>query len=449
MTDIRKASQVLFLLSVAVWGAVSSSGTAFGEETPKKIKYFSVRSGTTKTRTGLEYESKKVVLAGADRPEGKRWLTYEPSEGYDLEALGLQIKPSTTLVMQGSPNPNTPPGSGKFAQSWVMYLDFIKKLEDWGQLFVQFEPGWGLGVDPDLALFSGVDHNAHDTGGRFLIRKYWYEQYFLNKQVTVRCGVLHAIDWFDLNNYVDDDDNQFLGYPFNNSPAIEWASGCTFAEHIHMAFEAAPFIELDLGHFEGSADWQQLFKNGMYIAQGNIKPSALIGADPVKWGGNYRFYGWVNDRDHLKYVEAGQMQGNESYINYGLGLSFDQIVANAFDLFGRFGWERPDIIPVSGSATVEWAWSGGIQVSGKYWARAEDHIAVAVGQDFVSKEYKDAGNPGSNEGHIEAYYSWRLNRCLTISPDLQLIWNPNGVSKAWQGNSEPVFVYSTRIHYVF
>jgi carbohydrate-selective porin OprB len=136
-------------------------------------------------------------------------------------------------------------------------------------------------------------------------------------------------------------------------------------------------------------------------------------------------------------------------VNYGFGLSFDQVVENVFDLFGRFGWQRPDLMPLAGGPTVEWSWSGGVQVCGKYWKRNEDHIAVAVGQDFVSKEYKDAGNPGSNEGHIEAYYSWKLNRCLTVSPDLQLIWNPNGVSKAWQGDMEPVWVYSARVQYVF
>jgi carbohydrate-selective porin OprB len=437
----------LLILLYAIAENAAYGGDVTPQEAPQKINY--TKHGISRIRTGVPCKSEKTVLFDSARSQDKPYLSYEPGEGYDVDTLDLQIKPSTALILQGTPNPNRSPGRGKFGVSWVMYLDFEKKLSDWGALFLQLEEGWGDTVEPDLALFSNVNHNAYDVGGRVMLRKFRYDQYLADKQITVRVGKLRPMDWFDLNNYSDDDDVQFLNNMFNNSPSIEWPSGFTFAEEINMAFHAVDFIELDLGHFEGDATWQQLFRNGMYIAQGTIKSAELLGIDPAKWSGNYRFYGWVNDRDHSKYAMQTETPASGKFANYGFGLSFDQMIGQTLGVFSRFGWQRPDLVPVSGGATVEWTWSGGIQINGRYWNRCEDHLSFAVGQDFVSKEYKDAGNPSSNEGHIESYYSWKLNRCLTVSPDVQLIWNPNGVSKSWQGDAEPIFVYGTRIHYVF
>ncbi len=416
-------------------------------EGPERIPY--VTHGVTRTRIGLPYDSQKVVLADVGGPGNKSRITYDPSHGYTIEPSGIEIRPSGTFILQGTPNPNTPPGSGKFGVSWLGYLDFYKKLGDWGSLFLQLQEGWGDTVEPDLALFSNVNSNAFDIGGRITARKYRYEQYLFDNQVTVRCGKLRAYDWFDQNAVADDDDTEFLNDMFNSSEAVDWPSNFSFGEEVTMAPRSVDFLELDLGHFEGNDKWQQLFKHGMYVAQATIKSARLFKIDPEQWAGSYRFYGWLNNRDHSKYVTRGQTRGAGEYTSYGFGLSADQMVTSRLVLFGRFGWQQPDMVPARGGACVEWSWSGGVQICGAYWSRVQDHIAVAVGQNFVSKEYIDAGNPGANEGHVEAYYSWKLNRCLTISPDVQLIWNPNGVSTSRQGDGEPVFVYGVRTHYVF
>lgn len=447
LTDAVKKTAIasFFIILCASQCAVYADDGMAGD-TPQMIRY--MNHGTPRYRTGLPYESAKKTLLGNGWEGGRPWLTYEPSEGYTVDALDLSIRPSTVYVLQGAPNPNLSPGTGKLGSSWVMYVDFEKKFGEWGLFFLELETGWGDTVQKDLALFSNVNHNAYDVE-RLDLRKWRYEQYLFEKQVTLKCGKLRAMDSFDRNNYAEDDDVQFLGNLFNNSPAVEWPSQFSFGEEVNVALDAVNFLELDLGHYEGNDDWQQLFKHGMYIAQTKLKPAELFGLDPAQWTGNYRFYGWANNRFHSKYVDEGESQGEGKYINYGLGMSFDQMVGKKLGVFGRFGWQRPDLKPAGGGPTVEWAWSGGIQICGVYWKRTQDHLSISVGQDFVGTEYKDAGNPGSNEGHIEAYYSWKLNMCLTISPDIQLVWNPNGVSKSWQGDAEPVFVYATRVHYVF
>jgi carbohydrate-selective porin OprB len=206
---------------------------------------------------------------------------------------------------------------------------------------------------------------------------------------------------------------------------------------------------LSLGHFEGDADWQKFFKYGLYIAQVAIRTDKALGLDPKAWVGHYRLYGWINNREHRKFAEKGQLPVAGSYVNYGFGVSCDQMITKWLDVFGRAGWQRPNVIRASGGATIEWSWSAGAQINGCYWKRIDDRFAFAIGQNFVSKEYIDAGNPGSNEGHVEFYYACKLNPCLTISPDIQFIWNPNGVSSSSKGDADTIFVYGTRLHYVF
>ena len=135
-----------------------SAAPAFGDEaiapsdSPKTIHY--IKHGVPRIRTGLSTEDEWSTLAGPIQPGGEPLLKYKPSEGYDIKALGLTIKPSYTLILQGTPDPNLPPGSGKFGASWNLYLDFAKKIEDYGLIFCQIMSGWGETVAPDLKLFK-------------------------------------------------------------------------------------------------------------------------------------------------------------------------------------------------------------------------------------------------------------------------------------------------------
>jgi carbohydrate-selective porin OprB len=82
-------------------------------------------------------------------------------------------------------------------------------------------------------------------------------------------------------------------------------------------------------------------------------------------------------------------------------------------------------------------------MTGKYWKREKDILALGIGQVVPSKEYIRAGNQGRAEGHLEAYYSFALTDFIFVSPDLQLVWDPAGVSSQ---TTDPVFVYGLRVH---
>ena len=390
----------------------------------------------------------KEVEAETKIQEAKSWITYTPEEGIRINPPDFTIRPSGTAVFQGVSHANNGGGCG-LKSSWLIYIDMEKELSDWGTIFLRLNPGRGQTVLTRLNLFSNVNYNAHDSRICPLARKFWYEHHFLDEQLNITCGKMNPTRRMDQNRYAHNDDTQFLAYIFNISGTVEYAPHYTFGIAADACFENTDFLEFNLNYFEGDADWEKVFKHGIYAAQVNIKPASLFGIDPERWDGNYRFYGWTNTRCHNKLVEEGEPQSvNDKRINYGFGLSFDQMLTDAFGVFTRFGWQRPDLIRLvsweTGGATLKWTWSVGGQVKGKHWGREKDVLGIAVGQDIPSREYKNAGHPASTEGSAEVYYSFALNKHLYISPDFQVAWNPFGVKP-----SDNIYAYGVRVHVEF
>ncbi len=131
---------------------------------------------------------------------------------------------------------------------------------------------------------------------------------------------------------------------------------------------------------------------------------------------------------HTKWSDPG----TTTQPNFGFGTSFDQKVTDDLTLFGRLGWEDPNV------SMVEWAWSTGFQLEGVPWGRGNDYLGCAVGMDIPGGDYGDAGNPDLPEGHLELYYNIHLNDNFSVSPDYQLVWNPNG------SDSDPINILGLR-----
>jgi len=372
------------------------------------------------------------------------YITYTPGEGMEIKALDVKFEPSTVFDFQGCPKPNKRPG-GDFGVSWVAYYDVYKKFGDWALAFAQLRQGWGDTVEKDLSLFSNVNYNASDYGGNIKLKKFSYEHYFCDKQLSVSCGKLKPRNLFCQNRYAYDDDTQFINTLFNLFPGIEWPVDFTFTIHAKMCLQEISFLEFEFNYFEGDADWEKIFKHGVFTWQLNLKPASFFDLDDEQWKGNYRFYAWLNARKHARLVNRGDTPTIDTKLpNYGFGISFDQMATDVFGLFCRLGNQRPDVIPANGNAAIVLAWLGGIQMTGKFWQRGKDVVSFGVGQVVPSKEYIGAGNAGKPEGHVETYYRCQINECLQIGPDFQLIWNPDGV-----GGETPVFTYGFKTRIVF
>ena len=89
-------------------------------------------------------------------------------------------------------------------------------------------------------------------------------------------------------------------------------------------------------------------------------------------------------------------------------LSFDQQMGDVVGAFLRIGWQDE-------CAAVDYAaiWSGGINISGSPWQRAEDNIGLGYA-------YLDGGNQDiSHSQAAEAYYRFVINEYFALSADIQ------------------------------
>ncbi|MFH1768837.1 MAG: carbohydrate porin [Candidatus Omnitrophota bacterium] len=330
---------------------------------------------------------------------------------------GFSIGGGTTFIAQGTDNANgdqlSKNGEDILEASYSLDLEFEKQFDDYATTFLHLETGHGMGVENELKLFSGVNRDIDDSDSGVNITEAWYEHRF--SLFTLTFGKIDSSGYIDINQYANDESRQFLGRIFKNSPVIEFpddnSAGMIFL------LEPADFIEVTLVMADAEADWQGLLDNIFIAGQLNIKPSLFTRT------GNYRVCCWLNDKEHTKWEDSTKTKKE----SYGFGISFDQVLTDNLGAFIRYGWQDPDVFMNGNDFSLEHAWSVGLQLGGSLWGRSDDRFAFAFGQILPSDDYKDANSlRGKSEEHLEAYYSLCVNDNFTLSPDLQVIWDPYG-----------------------
>ena len=378
-------------------------------------------------------------------------IQYKPGEGVELGPCGIKIQADATYVLQGTPNANNAADGthkGRCDAAWSSDIYISKAFDDWGLALLHMEPGQGVGAEDQLSLYSNVNRDSNDTGANVPITEIWYEHYLFERQLTLTAGKMDPANYLDQNQYAFNECTQFIARIFRNSPAIEWPDDNTLGGQIVLAPNFMPYLALNATYFNANNSYEDVFSKPFISTELTIKPSQIFGWDDNNWDGNYRFYFWYNGLDHTKLVGQGEPAPDyPKEQNVGYGLSFDQMLTDALGVFVRAGWQRQDITFVStnpNAAPIEGQWSCGCQFCGKLWHRDDDVLGIAIGQAIPGKPYKDAGNGGAPEGHFEAYYRFKVTSNLYISPDLQYIWNPRGITEDYQGHDGTICVYGVR-----
>jgi len=355
---------------------------------------------------------------------------------------GLELGAGGTMIVQGTNNTNYRGGQTRKEDrtdaSYSVDVTLAKEFKDvGGRAFIHLEAGQGAGLEDNLTLYSNVNRDAGDNGARAELTEFWYEQDLLKNKAAVTFGKLDPTVYFDQNEVANDETTQFLGRIFRNSPIVEFPDNGAGIRLAYLPFE---WLELGYGLFDGSGGWEKIGDSLFNIGQAHFK------ANFFNLPGNYRFYLWNNNADHTKWLDSEKNKEGA----YGFGLSFDQKITDIITAFFRYGRQNPKVYNPAITAadgsnySLEQSWSTGFQVEGKPWGRENDVFAFAVGKVIPSDDYKkaNAGFEAKPEGHLEAYYKIHVNDHLSISPDVQYIWNPYGKDVA--GNSSGIFVGDIR-----
>ncbi|MCD4781838.1 MAG: carbohydrate porin [Candidatus Omnitrophica bacterium] len=340
----------------------------------------------------------------------------ERSSGIAPLVRGVEIGASATYVYQFTDKANGDDLSENSEDvgdaSYSVDISLTKEFKN-GTAFIATEAGEGAGVDDELSIFSTI--NADATGGdsNIGITEAWYEHRFVPLTVTV--GKVAADVFMDSNEYANDETTQFLGSEFKHSSTIEFPDNSV---GLIIGVSLSDTVTAEAILIDGNADWEDMFEDTFYGGQFTISPEIAGKA------GNYRVFGWGSGRDHTKWNDSTAVQEN----SYGFGLSADQELTDIIGVFARYAWQNPEVYLNSESYSLEHSYSFGMQIVGEPWGRDEDVVGIAFGQIFPSDDYKAAGSnlKADSEGHIEFYYSYKVNNHLTISPDVQIVMNPYG-----------------------
>ncbi len=357
---------------------------------------------------------------------------------YDL-LEGLSLDVGSTTVVQASRNVNgdSQLSAKEDATSATVKVDIAldKQFGDYGEGFVYLKSGNGAGLDAKLKTFSTVNDSADDDSNVRLVEA-WYEHKFSPMSGVLTFGKLDPTGYIDTNEYANDESIQFLGGMFVNSPVVDFSDN---SPGLHLGVSPLEFLDFALEALDADGDGQDMFDAMFIAAQVNFKPKFL------GKGGNYRFYAWQNNSNHMKWQDATK----DKEKSHGYGLSFDQELTGIAGIFFRYGWQDPKVfspqydslgaLDWSGSVySLKQSWSIGPQFKGTAWGRPDDVTGIAFGQIIPSDEYKNyyAGLSGAadpqakSESRLEWYYNFKVNGHLSLSPDLQVIWRPFGKDAA-------------------
>jgi carbohydrate-selective porin OprB len=390
----------------------------------------SVRDELKALKTRIEQLEKKLSEQDTKIEKQETVIAEHDSSFKELEGIkdvvsGLEISLGATSVVQGTDGN----GNDSTDATYSVDLEITSKIGENGTALLYLEGGEGSGVYPELGGFNGYNADAFadpdDDGADLQISEIWYEHSFKEGKVVATFGKMDVTRWFDANEVANDETSQFLADVFVNNIAVEFPD---YAYGARVTISLNEMFDISFGALEADSDYEDIFDENFLIAELGIKPKILCRQ------GNYRIYGWTNngDKEDLKDPDKSQDDG------HGVGISMDQEITDAITAFARFGWQNDDVY------AVEYAGSLGFQVAGSLWGRDEDMFGLGYARSEIGEDYRDSlradgMRTAPAEQSIEAYYSFKVNDHISLSPDIQYAKDREG-----KESEDSVFVFGLR-----
>jgi len=342
--------------------------------------------------------------------------------------------------------------SGRYTGSYDLeMLADLQKLLDFetGIIFLHLEGGWpdAEGID-GTSLGSCFCVNADAIGDiPILVKQLFYEGPFIKDNLTLMIGKIDFTGVFDRSTYADDEITQFLNGSLVDDPTI-------------------PFPEYSLGAvlvWDITDSWYIM--GGVADAQANGRET---GFRTTFHGEDYFFYaletgitpeldssnGWMPGAYRVGIWNDPQPKANTDYEDAGKSyrddigfyISCDQMLVKENDdpedgqglgVFGRYGFAHGVKNDVANF------WSIGFQYQGLFEARDEDVLGLGFAQGFFSDQ-ASATYTADYESVLEAYYSASVTPWLNVSPNIQYVANPGGVSDV-----DDAWVLGVRVQMIF
>ncbi len=300
-----------------------------------------------------------------------------------------------------------------------------------------------------------------------------------------KAGLIYMGNMFDNNNFANSEHLQFANTQFVNSPSWRpnfvgpstvWQLEKSLLRDKAFLRGTAGIVSLsDRDYFGGfGGNYEVQLGHKFFNKEGNLRAGF--------WNFNFRAGSkppFVTPSDItgtslLSLLPGGTTNGSQPTGGY---FNFDQRIWKDIGLWGRYAFNDKQFgeVLLGGLLSSRASWSFGTEVPIKMLTkrRPDDVLGVAYGQiapytrgtitpatpAFVSLNgvpattldqvnanlaQIDPGAQSRNEKVLEAYYRFQLNKNVSISPDVQYIWNPGGT-----GPQPGIFVLGSRLTVTF
>lgn len=327
--------------------------------------------------------------------------------------------------------------SGRYAGSYDVEASAdLERMLGWSDstAYMLLEGGWPRDgcIDPAaVGSWFGVDGDA--IHGEWIdVAELWFLRSFADDRLFVQVGKADlsagieyrdVVSAFDLNPYANDEHSQFLNGALVNNPTIPFPAYTLAASAVaklsnEWQFAAAGAAQSGDADIDETASWASDDEGLFFIAQVSFLPEAQT--DDVFRAGEYHVGAWwsgggdLTSQDELRgvYLSAAREVFGESE---------DPNDQQGLGLFVRGGWADGDAVGLDGF------WSVGLQYRGLIELRDEDVLAVGFARGTFAGSDSLAGLEGS-ERVLEAYYSVVISPKVSLSPDIQYVADPGGLS---------------------
>lgn len=258
-------------------------------------------------------------------------------------------------------------------------------------LFFDFEVVSGNGPSSNSHSLSSLNGDAGSTRSpdgldRIHLLEAWAEVNVFKKLLTINIGKIDITNYFDNNRIANDETSQFLCAAFVNSSALAAPTngpGVRFRTTVLNRF-----------FLQGGVSSVTSAGNNLFHEVFKIGSVGLRLFPTTDWEANIRVYGYQHPVAHHA---------------FGWGISYDETVGKAFEVFMRFGRNNPDL---SDNFGIVSAWSCGLAWASRL-AERKLKIGAAVGE--ISPKESDQ----FSEMNLEIFIRHQLNQWSYISVHYQ------------------------------
>ena len=269
-----------------------------------------------------------------------------------------------------------------------------------------------------------------------------------SRRIEVKLGLMAVNDDFDQNRYANSTRQQFMNWSLWNDTAWDFAAdtrGYTYGVTLGWIM---PGWSLRYGIYRmpvqanGQALVESLSQSSGQQLEWTLQP------EPDGWA--LRLLGFYNKGNMGIYRQAIEIAQSTVQLpdihaddapdrhKFGFGINGELPIADNGDtgFFLRAGWNDGHTESFI-FTEVDRLLSGGFQLSGVHWRRADDRLGLGIAIDGISRSHADYLRMGGDgfllgdgtlrygpEQIAELYYDFAATRHLSFSPDLQFIRNP-------------------------